>query len=135
MATATTRILTWFIVIIACVSLVVGGIGIMNIMLVSVTERTREIGIRIAIGAKGRQILLQFLIEAVALSSLGGLIGIGLGIGSSKLIPYLTGWPANVTLMPIVASFVTSALVGIISGFYPAWKASSLDPIEALRYE
>ncbi|HEY2574574.1 MAG TPA: ABC transporter permease [Verrucomicrobiaceae bacterium] len=135
MATATSKVMSMLLLSIACVSLVVGGIGIMNIMLVSVTERTREIGIRIAIGALGSDILLQFLIEAVALSSLGGLIGIGLGIGTSEIISSVAGWPTHITIIPIVLSFASSALVGIASGFYPAWKASSLDPIEALRYE
>jgi putative ABC transport system permease protein len=135
MATATSKVMSLLLLSIACVSLVVGGIGIMNIMLVSVTERTREIGIRIAIGALGSDILLQFLVEAVALSSLGGLIGIGLGIGASEVISRIAGWPTHITILPIVASFVSSALVGIASGFYPAWKASSLDPIEALRFE
>ncbi len=135
MATATSKVMTVLLGSIAGVSLVVGGIGIMNIMLVSVTERTREIGIRLAIGAPGSDILLQFLIEAVTLSSLGGLIGIGLGIGASEVISSIAGWPTHITLLPIAASFVSSALVGIAFGFYPAWKASSLDPIEALRYE
>ncbi len=135
MATATSKVMTMLLGSIAGVSLIVGGIGIMNIMLVSVTERTREIGIRIAIGALGRDILLQFLIEAVALSSLGGIIGIGLGLGSSKLVSNIVGWPTHITLTPIIGSFVFSAAVGIFFGFYPARKAASLDPIEALRYE
>jgi putative ABC transport system permease protein len=134
-ATSTARIMSLLLAAVAGVSLLVGGIGIMNIMLVSVTERTREIGIRMAVGARGADILVQFLIEAVTLSVIGGLIGIGSGIGFSKLIAFLTSWP---TLTPVVwvgiASF-SSAIAGIISGFYPAWKASKLDPIDALRYE
>ena len=120
---------------IACVSLIVGGIGIMNIMLVSVTERTREIGIRMAVGAKGKDILLQFLIEAVTLSVIGGTVGIVLGVGISKLLATKMNWPAVTSMTSIVVAFFFSAAVGIFFGFYPAKKASSLDPIEALRYE
>ena len=120
---------------VACVSLIVGGIGIMNIMLVSVTERTREIGIRMAVGAKGRDILLQFLIEAVVLSFIGGIIGILLGIASSKGISSLANWPAVISPGSILVSFFFSAIIGVIFGFYPARKASLLDPIDALRYE
>ena len=135
MATATSNIMSLLLGAIASVSLVVGGIGIMNIMLVSVTERTREIGIRMAVGAHGRDILLQFLIEAVALSSLGGIIGILLGLGSSRLIATLAGWPIATSMSSIATAFLFSAAVGIFFGFYPAKKASQLDPIEALRYE
>jgi putative ABC transport system permease protein len=120
---------------VAAVSLIVGGIGIMNIMLVSVTERTREIGIRMAVGARARDVMLQFLIEAVTLSALGGVIGIVAGVGASKALTYWKGW---VTLTPLEWIFISvscSALVGIVFGFYPARKASRLDPIEALRYE
>jgi putative ABC transport system permease protein len=117
------------------VSLLVGGIGIMNIMLVSVTERTREIGIRMAVGARGRDILLQFLIEAVALSSTGGLLGILLGVGGARLITMIKEWPTLVSANSIVIAFVFSAVVGVFFGFYPARKASQLDPIDALRYE
>ena len=120
---------------IALVSLVVGGIGIMNIMLVSVTERTREIGIRMAIGAHGKDILMQFLTEAVALSMAGGLLGILFGMGSSELLAAKAGWPALTPLDWVLYAFLGSALVGIFFGFYPAWKASKLDPIDALRYE
>jgi putative ABC transport system permease protein len=120
---------------IACVSLVVGGIGIMNIMLVSVTERTREIGIRMAVGAHGRDILMQFLTEAVALSMVGGSLGIAFGVGGSKLLAIKMGWPTLTSVVWTVIAFVGSALVGIFFGFYPAWKASQLDPIDALRYE
>ncbi len=134
-ATATTRTMTLLLGAIAGVSLVVGGIGIMNIMLVSVTERTREIGIRLAVGAHGRDVLLQFLIEAVILSSLGGLLGVLLGIGSSQLISTLNGWPVLVSSTSIIAAFLFSAAVGVFFGFYPARKAAQLDPIDALRYE
>jgi putative ABC transport system permease protein len=134
-ATATSRILTVLVVSIASVSLAVGGIGIMNIMLVSVTERTREIGIRMAVGAHGRDILLQFLIEATSLSTMGGIVGIAIGICAAKLISYFANWPTLVSPLSIVLSFLFSACVGIFFGFYPARKAAALDPIEALRYE
>ncbi len=134
-ATATSKTMTALLGGIACVSLVVGGIGIMNIMLVSVTERTREIGIRMAVGAKGKDILLQFLIEAVTLSVIGGSIGIVLGVGISRLLATKMNWPALTSFSSILVAFVFSAAVGIFFGFYPAKKASSLDPIEALRYE
>jgi putative ABC transport system permease protein len=120
---------------IATVSLFVGGIGIMNIMLVSVTERTREIGIRMAIGAKGRHVMLQFLFEAVTLAIVGGLIGVGTGVGASVLIARFLKWPVIVTPMSIMISFGVAAIVGIFFGFYPARKAAQLDPIDALRYE
>jgi len=134
-ATSTSRVLTVLVVSIASVSLVVGGIGIMNIMLVSVTERTREIGIRMAVGAHGRDILLQFLIEATSLSTMGGIIGIALGIGAAKLLSLIASWPTLVSPLSVVLSFLFSACVGIFFGFYPARKAAALDPIEALRYE
>jgi putative ABC transport system permease protein len=120
---------------VAGVSLVVGGIGIMNIMLVSVTERTREIGIRMAVGAHGSDILLQFLIESITLSSLGGLIGILLGILSSYLLSTIAQWPTMISPASIVVAFLFSAGVGIFFGYYPAQKAAALDPIDALRYE
>jgi len=135
MATATSRVMSLLLGAIASVSLLVGGIGIMNIMLVSVTERTREIGIRMAVGAHGRDILLQFLIEAVSLSSMGGIIGILLGVGTSRLLSALAHWPTLVSLTSITIAFLFSAAVGIFFGFYPARKAANLDPIEALRYE
>ena len=135
MATATTKVMTLLLAAIASVSLMVGGIGIMNIMLVSVTERTREIGIRMAVGAHARDILLQFLIEAITLSSLGGILGIAIGIGVAKTLSALAGWPTLISIPAIVVAFLFSAAVGVFFGFYPARKASQLDPIEALRYE
>ena len=134
-ATATARIMSILLGAIASVSLVVGGIGIMNIMLVSVTERTREIGIRMAVGARARDILVQFLIEAVTLSAVGGIIGVVLGVIATQIVAACTHWPTVTPLIWVGAACVSSALIGIISGFYPAWKASRLDPIEALRYE
>ena len=134
-ATAQTDVMTALLGAIASVSLFVGGIGIMNIMLVSVTERTREIGIRMAVGAHGKDILLQFLIEAAALSSSGGVIGIILGIAASKIVSGMTGWPSLISVSSIVVSFLVSSAVGIFFGFYPARKAARLDPIEALRFE
>jgi putative ABC transport system permease protein len=128
--------LTLFLGAIAGISLLVGGIGIMNIMLVSVTERTREIGIRKAVGAQKRDILIQFLIEALLICVLGGLLGIGLGIGGAALIGELIeDMTAVVTLDSVAMSFGFAVAVGVIFGLYPAWRASSLRPIEALRYE
>ncbi|PYQ52194.1 MAG: multidrug ABC transporter substrate-binding protein [Acidobacteria bacterium] len=127
--------LKMLLLIVAAVSLLVGGIGIMNIMLVSVTERTREIGIRMAIGAKGRHVLIQFLFEAITISIVGGLIGVLLGIGSSKLVAAKAGWPIVVSVESIVLAFGVAAFIGVFFGFYPARKAARLDPIEALRYE
>ncbi len=120
---------------IAAISLLVGGIGIMNIMLVSVTERTREIGLRMAIGAKGHHVLAQFLLEAVVLSLVGGAIGVGIGVVFTRLITRFFGWPVEVNATSVALAFGFSALIGIFFGFYPARKASRLDPIEALRYE
>jgi putative ABC transport system permease protein len=120
---------------IAGVSLVVGGIGIMNIMLVSVTERTREIGIRMAVGGRGRDILLQFLIEAITLSTFGGAIGIVVGLGTAKILSVVKGWATLTSPGSILVAFLFSAAVGIFFGFYPARKASRLDPIDALHYE
>jgi len=134
-ATATSRVMTVLLGAIAGVSLVVGGIGIMNIMLVSVTERTREIGVRMAVGAHGSDILTQFLIEAVTLSSVGGLIGIICGIGASRILSAYAHWPTLISISSIAIAFLFSAAVGIFFGFYPARKAAALDPIEALRYE
>jgi putative ABC transport system permease protein len=128
-------ILKTLLLSIAAVSLFIGGIGIMNIMLVSVTERTREIGIRMAIGAKGRHVMLQFLFEAVTLSIVGGLIGVLLGVGISSLVAKFLNWPIVVSTASIVLSFGVAGTVGVTFGFFPALKASQLDPIEALRYE
>jgi putative ABC transport system permease protein len=133
--TATSRVMTVLLGSIASVSLIVGGIGIMNIMLVSVTERTREIGIRMAVGAHGRDILMQFLIEAIALSSVGGVIGIVLGVGSAELLAVWKDWPMLISVSSVVLAFLFSAAVGVFFGYYPAQKASRLDPIDALRYE
>jgi putative ABC transport system permease protein len=135
MATSTAKIMSVLLAAIASVSLLVGGIGIMNIMLVSVTERTREIGIRMAVGARARDILIQFLIEAVTLSAAGGIIGIALGMLAAKIVAATTGWPTVTPVVWIGIACVSSAGIGIVSGFYPAWKASRLDPIDALRYE
>jgi putative ABC transport system permease protein len=135
MATAQSKTMTVLLGAIAGVSLVVGGIGIMNIMLVSVTERTREIGTRMAVGAHGSDILMQFLIEAVSLSSVGGLIGVVLGVGASQFLAWKFQWPTLISISSIVIAFLFSAAVGIFFGFYPARKAAALDPIEALRYE
>jgi putative ABC transport system permease protein len=129
------RVMTMLLASIASVSLLVGGIGIMNIMLVSVTERTREIGIRMAIGATEEDVQSQFLIEAVVLSLIGGAVGIGVGLGVSYLITDLLGWAVLISPLAIVIAVVFSAAVGIFFGYYPARKAARLDPIEALRYE
>jgi putative ABC transport system permease protein len=129
------RILTLLLAAIASVSLLVGGIGIMNIMLVSVTERTREIGLRMAVGARGRDILTQFLVEAVTLSLIGGGIGVALGLGGSYAIAYLAAWRTLINVQAILLAFGFAAAVGVFFGFYPARKASRLNPIEALRYE
>ncbi|MBZ5576529.1 MAG: ABC transporter permease [Acidobacteriia bacterium] len=129
------RVMSILLGAIASVSLVVGGIGIMNIMLVTVTERTREIGLRLAIGAKARDILSQFLVEAVTLSILGGISGILFGLGASALISHFAGWSTLVSPTAILLAFVFSGLVGVFFGYYPARKAALLDPIDALRYE
>jgi putative ABC transport system permease protein len=134
-ADQTSKQMSALLAAIASISLLVGGIGIMNIMLVSVTERTREIGIRMAIGAKGRDILTQFLIEALTLSIAGGAIGIGLGIAASRFLAWKQQWPIVLSPTAILLAFGFSAAIGIFFGFYPAQKASRLDPIEALRYE
>lgn len=131
----TSRTMTILLGSIASVSLIVGGIGIMNIMLVSTTERTREIGIRMAVGAKEKDILLQFLIEAGVLSSIGGVIGIAFGIILSKLVSRFGGWPSLLSPVSIAIAFLFSSMVGIFFGYYPAQKASRLNPIDALRYE
>jgi ABC-type antimicrobial peptide transport system permease subunit len=132
---STSELMAALLLVVALISLVVGGVGIMNIMLVSVTERTREIGLRMAVGARSHHILRQFLVEAVVLCLFGGAIGILLGRGASILVRAIMHWPTEVSLSAIVAAVAVSASVGIVFGFYPAWKASRLDPIEALRYE
>ena len=134
-AQRTLNIMTSLLGAIAAISLLVGGIGIMNIMLVSVTERTREIGIRMAVGAKSWDILMQFLIEAVVLSMMGGFMGILLGMGGSYVFARASGWPALISLPAVAVAILFSAAVGVFFGFYPAFKASKLLPIEALRYE
>ncbi|HSE92872.1 MAG TPA: FtsX-like permease family protein, partial [Methylomirabilota bacterium] len=129
------RVMASLLASIASVSLLVGGIGIMNIMLVSVTERTREIGLRMAVGARGRDILTQFLVEAVTLSLIGGAVGVAVGLGGSRAISYFADWRTLVAVETIVVAFGFSAAIGVFFGFYPARKAARLDPIEALRYE
>ncbi|HTP41828.1 MAG TPA: ABC transporter permease [Nitrospiria bacterium] len=134
-AEASSRIMTVLLGSIASVSLIVGGIGIMNIMLVSVTERTREIGIRMAVGARGRDILMQFLVEAVALSMAGGLMGVVFGIAGSSLVSVIVNWPTIISVQSILLALVFSIAIGVFFGLYPARRASKLDPIDALRYE
>ncbi len=129
------KVMTVLLAAIASISIVVGGIGIMNIMLVSVTERTREIGIRMAVGAKGRHVLMQFMIEAIFIGILGGILGIILGVIVSVVVADAAGWPISITFFSIFLSSVFSVAVGIFFGWYPARKAASLDPIDALRYE
>lgn len=135
MITSTSDLLSLVLTAIAGISLLVGGIGIMNIMYVSVTERTREIGLRMAIGARGRDILLQFLFESVMISLLGGLVGILLGSGATAFIRWILNWPMSITLSSVLVSFGVCFVTGVFFGWYPARKASRLDPIEALRFE
>jgi ABC-type antimicrobial peptide transport system permease subunit len=127
--------MTQLLLSVALISLVVGGVGIMNIMLVSVTERTREIGLRMAVGARRRSILQQFLTESVVLCFCGGAAGIVVGRGASHLVQLVLRWPTELSLDAVLAAFMVSATVGIVFGYYPAWKASRMDPIHALRYE
>ncbi len=134
-AAETTRVMSVMLGAIASISLLVGGIGIMNIMLVLVTERTREIGIRIAIGARRRDILLQFLLEAITISIVGCLVGVGLGIGGAVLVNQLTQTAVVITISSVVMAFMVAAAVGVFFGFYPARKAAHMEPIEALRYQ
>jgi putative ABC transport system permease protein len=134
-ATTSARVMAVLLGSVASISLLVGGIGIMNIMLVSVTERTREIGIRMAVGARSRDIMLQFLVEAVVMAATGGIIGIFLGIGSSEVLKQWAQWPTHIDPTIVAIAFLFSGAVGVFFGFYPAKKAATLDPIEALRYE
>ena len=134
-ATTTARVMAVLLGSVASISLLVGGIGIMNIMLVSVTERTREIGIRMAVGARSRDIMLQFLVEAVVMAATGGVIGILLGIGSSEILKDWAQWPTLIDPSIVAIAFLFSGAVGVFFGFYPAKKAANLDPIDALRYE
>jgi putative ABC transport system permease protein len=135
MITQVSRLMTVLLTVIASISLVVGGIGIMNIMLVSVTERTREIGLRMAVGARRRDILLQFLVEAVVLAGIGGVLGVGVGALGAEAIAKVNKWPVLITPGSILVALAFSAGVGIFFGFYPAWRAARLNPIESLRYE
>jgi putative ABC transport system permease protein len=131
----TTKVMSALLAAIASISLVVGGIGIMNIMLVSVTERTREIGIRMAIGARGNDVLTQFLVESVVMSVMGGIVGLAAGFGGAALLSHMTGWATSTPLSAVAIAVGFSAAVGVFFGFYPARKAAALDPIQALRYE
>jgi putative ABC transport system permease protein len=127
--------MTWLLAAVAAVSLVVGGIGIMNIMLVSVTERTREIGLRLSVGANDLDVLLQFMVEAIVLSVAGGAIGIGVGVTASYVVGWVLQWPLAVTAPAVLLAFGFAVVVGVFFGFYPARKAAALNPIDALRYE
>ena len=135
MISSTSSMMTVLLAAVAGISLLVGGIGIMNIMIVSVTERTREIGLRMSIGATGRDIMMQFLIEAIIISVTGGVIGILTGGLATWMISFFAHWPVQIDVAAVILSFVVCTAIGIIFGFYPAAKASNLDPIEAIRYE
>ncbi len=135
MFSSTSQVMTILLAVIAGISLIVGGIGIMNIMFVSVTERTREIGLRMAVGARGLDIMTQFLIEAIMISIVGGVIGAALGIGCSFVIKNMLNWPIVITSTSIVLSFAVCTFTGVFFGWYPAKKAANLDPIDAIRYE
>ncbi len=132
---AAKRTFSLFLISVACIALLVGGIGIMNVMLVSVTERTREIGIRLAVGATAKDIHLQFLAESIMLGLFGGLLGVFVGVGGSFIIGYVFKWPMSIPVQALIVAPLFSIGVGISSGFYPAWKASQLDPITALRLD
>jgi ABC-type antimicrobial peptide transport system permease subunit len=134
-AEGSSRVMALLLASVASISLLVGGIGIMNILLVSVTERTREIGLRMAIGARRVDVLLQFLAEAIIISVAGGLVGIIVGVATSRVVSAVAGWPTQISVIAIAGGFAFSAAVGVFFGYYPARKASRLDPIEALRYE
>ena len=134
-ATSTTSVMTGLLAAIASISLVVGGIGIMNIMLVSVTERTREIGVRMAVGARGSDVLTQFLVESIVMSVLGGVIGLAVGIGGAAVLGHFTGWATATPMSAVLLAVGFSAAVGVFFGYYPARKAAALNPIQALRYE
>jgi putative ABC transport system permease protein len=134
-AAGTTKVMTWLLSAIASISLLVGGIGIMNIMLVSVTERTREIGLRLAMGARGKDVLRQFLVESLVMGVIGGLIGLAIGFGGSSAVAMLTGWGTRISPMTMFGALGFAGLVGVFFGYYPARRAAGLDPIEALRYE
>ncbi len=134
-AQGTTEVMTMLLAAIASISLLVGGIGIMNIMLVSVTERTREIGIRMSIGARGSDVMTQFLVESTVLSAAGGLLGLALGLGGARIVSSLTGWTTTISPLTVFVALAFSGAIGIFFGFYPARQAAELDPIEALRYE
>ena len=133
--TETTQTMTGLLAAVAFVSLIVGGIGIMNIMLVSVTERTREIGLRMAVGAKGRDVLFQFLVEAGVISIFGGLLGVALGFGTAQFLTQMLEWPTVVPTDWVIGAVAFSGIIGVFFGFYPARKAARLDPIESLRFE
>jgi len=134
-AESSTQVMTLLMAAIASISLLVGGIGIMNIMLVSVTERTREIGIRLAIGARGSDVLTQFLVESIVMGVLGGIAGLALGIGSAEVLASFTGWETEISPIVMIVAVGFSGAVGVFFGYYPAKKAAALNPIEALRYE
>jgi putative ABC transport system permease protein len=134
-ATSSTKVMTMLLAAIASISLLVGGIGIMNIMLVSVTERTREIGIRLAIGARGSDVLTQFLVESIVLGVMGGVVGLATGFIGSKVLGHFTGWDTVTSPLVMLVAIGFSGAVGVFFGYYPARKAAALNPIEALRYE
>jgi putative ABC transport system permease protein len=135
MISSTSSMMTMLLAAVAGISLLVGGIGIMNIMIVSVTERTREIGLRMSIGARGRDIMMQFLIEAVIISVTGGILGILTGSAATWIVSAVAKWPVQIEASSVILSFMVCTIIGIVFGFYPAAKASNLDPIEAIRYE